>query len=116
MRYFLTVDWCSLGRRGVFCDRYGKGYWKDDEPHTEREMREILGPFTPILAPQSLPYTEEDLVRCKWYPLAEYSNEFGYGNCCCRFMYLVPLYWYILRHPDRLGRRIRCVVHIVQGR
>jgi len=82
-RYFLTVDWCSQGRRGVFCNRYGKGYWKDDKPHTKEEMWEILGPFTPILAPQSLPYTEQDLAHCKWYPLAEYSNEFGYAVPMC---------------------------------
>jgi len=53
---------------------------RDDRPHTKEEMREILGPFWPILNPESLPFTESDLSeKTSWYPLAEYTNEYGYA-------------------------------------
>jgi hypothetical protein len=76
--YFLTVDWCKDGRRGVFCDSTGCGYRKDDAPHTELEMHEILGPFWLILAPESELLTEQQVSEFTlWTPLAEYSNQFG---------------------------------------
>jgi hypothetical protein len=79
--WLLTVDWCKKGKRGIFTDRQGKGYWKDDGPHTHEEMYEILGPFFLILNPQSLPFTEEDMAQDReWHPLAEYSGQYGYAT------------------------------------
>lgn len=76
-KYFLTVDWCNKGNRGVFCDRDGNCFSKDTE-HTEDEMWDILDCFSIILNPESLLFSEED-IKCytRWYPLAEYSNRFG---------------------------------------
>lgn len=76
-RYFLTVDWCDKGKRGIFSDRNGKVFGKDTQ-HTDEEMLEILDCFNIILSPQSLPFSEEEVAKYnKWYPLAEYSNQFG---------------------------------------
>ena len=76
-RYFLTVDWCSKGRRGVFCDSRGNPFGKDVE-HTEDEIDEILGSFSLILSPQSSLLAEEELAQySRWVPLAEYSNFYG---------------------------------------
>lgn len=76
-RWFLTVDWCSKGNRGIFCNTEGGSFGKDTQ-HTEDEMWEILGAFAMILNPQSI---ELDEARLKEYhrfiPLAEYSNQYG---------------------------------------
>ena len=78
MKYFLTVDWCNQGKRGPFCDKQGRSFIKDDEPHTRDEMEEILGVFFLILSPQSLPFTENELKGFnRFVPLAEYSDEYG---------------------------------------
>lgn len=78
MRYFLTVDWCKENKRGIFCDINGKGFWKDNEPHTEEEMRDILELFFIILDPKSEPYNEEALKQFNIFrPLAEYTNQYG---------------------------------------
>jgi hypothetical protein len=78
MKYFLTVDWCGKGQRGVFCAANGGSFIKDGEPHTEDEMWAILGAFDMILHPQSLPISEAELKEYHlFYPLAEYSNMFG---------------------------------------
>ena len=77
MRYFLTVDWCGKGRRGIFSGREG-GAFGQEIRHTEEEMEEILGCFSIVLSPQSLPFSEEELKGYnKWVPLAEYSNQYG---------------------------------------
>lgn len=77
-KYFLTVEWCSVGARGIFCAASGAAFPKVGEPHTELEMQEILGPFWIILAPRSLEITEEELKEyCRFIPLAEYCQEFG---------------------------------------
>ena len=76
--YFLTVDWCDKGERGVFCNLNGIGYPKEGEPHTEMEMMKILDVFWIILKPKSTLLTKEELTEYTyWYPLAEYSNQFG---------------------------------------
>lgn len=76
-KYFLTVDRCNQGRRGLFCDRTGASFIKDT-PHTDEEMHEILGLFHIVLNPKSELFTENDLKRfTKWIPLAEY--HYGYG-------------------------------------
>jgi len=76
-RYFLTVDWCSKGNRGVFCDGEGNCFSKP-EAHTKDEIWEILGPFDLVLSPQSELLTEEELRQYhRWVPLAEYSNQYG---------------------------------------
>lgn len=76
--YFLTVDWCAQGHRGVFCNSQGGPYRKDEGPHTEEEMYEILGPFFLVLAPESQLFTVSELSEfSRWTPLAEYLGRFG---------------------------------------
>lgn len=76
--YFLTVDWCSKGKRGIFCHKTGSAFRKDKSPHTEEEMGEILGAFYLILAPESRLYSEGELSDFTYFiPLEEYTNEFG---------------------------------------
>jgi hypothetical protein len=76
-RYFLTVDWCNQGKRGIFCTRDGTPFGKETQ-HTEDGMLGILGAFDLVLNPQSLPYTEEELKQFHlWTPLAEYSHAYG---------------------------------------
>jgi len=77
-KYFLTVDWCNQGHRGIFCDLEGNGFWKEFSEYTSYEMQEILGPFAIILSPKSEPFTEEQIKEYKYFrPLAEYKNQFG---------------------------------------
>lgn len=77
-RYFLTVDWCEKGNRGIFCDAEGHCFAKDVEPHTALEIQEILGPFWLILAPLSQLFTSQQTSRLsQWIPLPEYSSVFG---------------------------------------
>ena len=79
-KHFLTVDWCSQGKRGIFCKSDGNAFWKMDEPHTEDEMYEILGVFELVLAPQSILISEDELKQYnKWLPLEEYSNVYGFA-------------------------------------
>lgn len=76
-KYFVTVDRCGQGKRGIFCDRNGNGFFKE-APHTMEEMIEILGPFFLVLNPKSELFTENDLKKfTKWIPLAEYKNQYG---------------------------------------
>lgn len=77
--YFLTVDWCGKGYRGVFCSSQGMPYRKKDgSQHTKEEMYEILGPFYLALAPESQLFTEGELKEFnRWTPLEEYSGEYG---------------------------------------
>ena len=76
--YFLTVDWCNKGDRGIFCDQKGNPFIKENEPHTEDEMWKILGPFDLILSPESTELTEDDVAEYQWWsPFAEYSGEYG---------------------------------------
>jgi len=78
IKYFLTVQWCKSGPRGVLCDRDGIGYWRRRRPHTEEEMNKKLGHFWVILDPKSEPYTFDMFKKLnKWKPLAEYRNEIG---------------------------------------
>jgi len=76
-RWFLTVDWCSKGNRGIFCDKNGSCFSKEIQ-HTEDEMWNILGAFEMILAPQSIELSEDELKEYHtWHPLAEYSDQYG---------------------------------------
>jgi len=76
-RWFLTVDWCSKGHRGIFCNTKGGSFGKDTQ-HTEDEMEEILGPFALILNPQSIELDEAGLKEYhRFIPLAEYSHQYG---------------------------------------
>lgn len=77
--YFLTVEWCDNGRRGVFCSETGVAYRKDNEPHTDAEMMEILGLFWVILDPRSEEISRVELEESytRFIPLAEYSNRWG---------------------------------------
>jgi hypothetical protein len=77
-RYFLTVEWCNSGKRGVFCSAAGNPFAEDDSPHTDEEMQDILGPFWMILSPKSELITKDDLTAYTLFrPLAEYSNAYG---------------------------------------
>jgi len=76
--YFLTVDWCKRGQRGVFCRSDGAAFRKDEEPHSKAEIDEILGPFWLVLSPLSLLLTEAQLAEyTQFVPLAEYSHQYG---------------------------------------
>jgi len=76
-RYFVTVDWCGQGQRGVFCDPTGRTFCRET-PHSEDEMWDILGPFDLILSPQSVLISEEELTKySSFVPLAEFSNQYG---------------------------------------
>ena len=76
-RWFLTVDWCNKGKRGIFANKNGNPFSKETQ-HTEEEMWDILDAFAMILNPQSIELSEDDLKEYrKFYPLAEYSNEYG---------------------------------------
>jgi len=77
IRYFLTVDWCARGSRGIFCSDEGDAFIQDT-PHTHGEMAEILGPFVLILNPLSEPFTEAQVkAYSRFVPLGEYSHKFG---------------------------------------
>ena len=77
-RYFLTVDWCNKGRRGIFSNINGNAFAKDGLPHTEDEMWNILDCFSMVLSPQSIEFSQTELKKYnKWHPLAEYSNQYG---------------------------------------
>lgn len=76
--YFLTVDWCNKGKRGIFCNIEGHCFRKDNQPHTEDEIFGILGPFDLILSPKSELLTIEQISEFnRWIPLEEYSGAFG---------------------------------------
>ncbi len=76
-RYFLTVDWCSQGRRGIFCDSQGQAFAKE-MPHDADDFWRILDAFTIVLAPQSQLLSEEEVAKYKkWTPLAEFSHQYG---------------------------------------
>jgi len=76
-RWFLTVDWCNKGKRGIFANKNGNSFSKETQ-HTEEEMWNILDAFAMILNPQSVELSEDDLKEYrKFYPLAEYTNEYG---------------------------------------
>ena len=76
-RWFLTVDWCDKGKRGIFANKNGNSF-SQERQHTEDEMWKILAAFAMILNPQSLELSEEELKDYhKFYPLAEYSNQYG---------------------------------------
>jgi len=80
-RWFLTVDWCNQGERGIFCNlSTGVAFTKDDAPHTEDEIWKILDVFSLVLAPQSQQFSEDEVREYNIaYPLAEFSNEYGYA-------------------------------------
>ena len=76
-RWFLTVDRCSKGNRGIFCNANGNSFSKETQ-HTEDEMWGILGAFSMILNPQSIELDETELKEYHLYhPLAEYSHQYG---------------------------------------
>lgn len=76
-RYFLTVDWCSKGNRGIFCDKRGNAF-SQKEPHTREQMQEILDFFYVILNPQSESVTKEELKQYNSFlPLHEYYGHYG---------------------------------------
>jgi hypothetical protein len=76
-RWFVTVDWCNKGKRGVFCNTQGQSFSKETQ-HTEDEMWEILDAFSMILSPQSIELSLDELKEYHLFtPLAEYSNQYG---------------------------------------
>lgn len=76
-RWFITVDWCNQGKRGIFCDFHGNCVVKDEQ-HTLDEIENSLGVFSMILNPLSEKMTiEEAIAHNKWIPLEEYSNQWG---------------------------------------
>jgi len=78
-KYFLTVDWCNQGKRGIFCNKNGNAF-SQDEPFNEDRIWEILDCFSLVLSPESIELNEKELKKYnKWYPLAEFSNQYGYA-------------------------------------
>jgi len=78
MKYFLTVDWCNQGKRGIFCDELGRAFPSDDKPHAEHEMFEILGMFCMVLSPKSEPMTAKTVKKYTVFrPLGEYKSHYG---------------------------------------
>lgn len=76
--YFLTVARCNKGPRGIFCNNIGASFHKEDQPHTEQESQDILGPFAIILAPKSELFTKQEVAQFTYFhPLAEYTYQFG---------------------------------------
>jgi len=76
-RYFLTVEWCKDGKRGVFCSTNSNPFSKETQ-HSVEEMSEILGCFEIILSPKSEPFSIEELKEFNQFkPLAEYTNQYG---------------------------------------
>lgn len=59
-RWFLTVDWCSKGNRGIFCSADGHSF-SQETPHTDDEIWEILDAFYMVLSPQSIELSEDEL-------------------------------------------------------
>lgn len=76
--WFLTVDWCEQGRRGIFCSKTGKAFSRVVQPLSEDEAYTILGPFVLILAPKWELLTPEQMAqRNQWRPLGEFRGEYG---------------------------------------
>jgi len=76
-RWFLTVDWCNTGKRGIFVSIDGTAFSKDIQ-HAEDEMAEILGPFWIIMNPESREFSENELQKYRMLrPLSEYSGQYG---------------------------------------
>ena len=79
-RWFLTVDWCSKGNRGIFCSIDGKSFNQETQ-RTDDEMWGILDAFYMILSPQSVELSEDELKEYHLFtPLAEYSNQYGIAS------------------------------------
>lgn len=76
-RWFLTVDWCNKDKRGIFANKNGNSF-SQEKQHTEDEILKILDVFAMILNPQSIELSEGELKEYhRFYPLAEYSNQYG---------------------------------------
>ena len=76
--YFLTVEWCNVGHRGIFCATSGQAFPSVGEAHTSLDMQQILGPLWVILSPTSVAMTPEEVAEyTRFIPLAEYTNQFG---------------------------------------
>ncbi len=76
-RYFLTVDWCGQGKRGIFCDSQGQAIAKE-MPHDADDFWRILDAFGMVLAPQSQLLLEEEVEKhVMWTPLAEFNGVYG---------------------------------------
>ncbi len=76
-RWFLTVDWCNKGNRGIFCSKNGNAFPKDS-PHTENDFWDTLDCFGVILNPESTELSEDELKQySRFVPLSEFSNQYG---------------------------------------
>jgi hypothetical protein len=79
-RWFLTVDWCSQGKRGIFCSREGEAFGQET-PHTEEEIMKILDVFFLVLSPKSVEMSfEEVMEHTYWHPLGEFVFQYGYAT------------------------------------
>lgn len=78
--WFLTVDWCNQGKRGIFCSKTGKAFSRVVQPLGEDEAHTILGPFALILAPRWELLTPAQVAQHnQWRPLGEFRGEYGYA-------------------------------------
>ena len=68
-----------MQQRGIFCSKDGNAF-AQDEPFSEDRIWEILDCFSLVLSPQSIELSEAEMKEYnRWYPLAEFSNEYGYA-------------------------------------
>lgn len=76
-RWFITVDWCNQGKRGILCRKDG-GTWSKETQHTQDEMLDFIGLFGLILNPESIELSEAELKEYhRFIPLSEFSGEYG---------------------------------------
>ena len=76
-RWFLTADFLSKGKRGVFCSRTGQSPVSDTQ-HSDAEIQEAFGPFVVLMNAQSVEMNEAELSEyTTWVPLEEYKCQWG---------------------------------------
>lgn len=78
-KHFLMITF--RGHQGIFCEASGgKGnpFSKDDEPHTNEEMWEILRGYTFIFNAESVYLTKEEVAEyTSFVSLAEFGGRYG---------------------------------------
>ena len=76
-RFFLTVEWCGNGHRGILCETGGGAFSKESQ-HSQEDIIEPLGRFWMILNPKSEQFSEEEIKEfTKFVSLAEYKHQYG---------------------------------------
>ena len=75
--WYLTVERCNSGKRGVFAQSDGTVI-SDETQHTQEKMMEFLCGFGIILNPKSIELTDEEIKEYNtFYPLPEFNEHYG---------------------------------------